>query len=204
MRRLCTFVLALAFPAVLLAQSRPTTPDRPEHPKRPKRCCATNVVDATGAEMGELVVYDWNSNYHQGTVRYDLKDGSEVMIILSYETAMGTMLPGGSNVLFTSSDCSGDAFVVLYRPQLMRRQAIVLNKGVPSSGSPDEAWLYAAAPNAIRAMPPAGTVFHSQWDMWACSTYPAPGYTMSGTYGGFWMKRIENVFARYKRPYSMR
>lgn len=204
MRRLFAFVLALAFPAVVFAQSRPVNPDRPEHPKRPKRCCATEVVDATGAAMGELLIYDWSPNFQEGQVRYDLKDGSEVLIIISYDSARGTMGPGGSNVLFTSNDCSGDAFVVLYRPQLMRRQAVVLNEGVPSGGAPNAAWLYVAAPNAMRAMPPPGTVFHSQWDMWSCSPYPAPGYTMSGSFGGFWMKRVENIFARYKRPYSLR
>jgi hypothetical protein len=64
------------------------------------------------------------------------------------------------------------------KPQLTKRQAVILPVGSPGFSLATGAWLFVSAPLATRVFPPPGTVFHSQWgDTGACAPYPAPGYT---------------------------
>jgi hypothetical protein len=110
-------------------------------------------------------------------------------------------------VVFTTPDCSGnDAFVQVYKPQPTERQAVILPVGSPGFYLATGAWLFVAAPRAPRVYPPAGTLFHSQWgDTGACAPYPAPGYTFpSSPIGGFWMKRVGNLYAKFTRPFYIK
>ena len=68
--------------------------------------------------------------------------------------------------------------------------------------APTNAWLWVTDPLPSRVSPGA-TVFHSQWgESGACVPYPAPGYTVSPSpFGGYWMKRVEDLLAKYKRPF---
>ena len=45
-------------------------------------------------------------------------------------------------------------------------------------------------------------MFLSQWDNNACSNYAAPGYTPSGfVAGAVWVHKVENLLAKYTRPF---
>jgi hypothetical protein len=111
---------------------------------------------------------------------------------------------GGSAVVFTSNDCSGDAFVNQFTtPTLTKRYAVVLPEGGlnPGPWAATHAWLYVTDPFPARVNAGA-TVFHSQWDFTnACTVYPAPGLTFAGSQWGFWMHKVEDLYAKYKRPF---
>ena len=94
----------------------------------------------------------------------------------------------GFTVGFTTPDCSGnDAFVTI-TPQLTKRQAVILPKGIYPTWNATEAWLFVSDPFPTPTTGTIATVFHSQWDNGACSPYPAPGFTYSGMiFGGVWM-----------------
>ena len=74
-------------------------------------------------------------------------------------------------------------------------------KIVPQEGEVT-GWLWATDPLPLPANP-GGTVFHSQWtESGTCSPYPPPGYTVQGTpFGGYWMHRVEELYAKFKRPF---
>ncbi len=78
--------------------------------------------------------------------------------------------------------------------------------GSPGFFSATDAWLFVSAPLPARVFPPPGTVFHSQWgESGVCVPYPPPGYTFPpGPIGGFWMKRVENLYAKYTRPFYIK
>ena len=79
----------------------------------------------------------------------------------------------------------------------------MLNTGYPGGPQPLRAWLWVTDPLPVRAFPPAGTVYHSQFDGANCQPYPAPGYTIntaSGV-GGYPMHRVEDLLAKYTRPF---
>jgi hypothetical protein len=59
-------------------------------------------------------------------------------------------------------------------------------------------------PLPTRTVPAPGTVYHSQWtESGACSPYPAPGYTYAGGFGGYRMHRIQDLYAKFTRPFSI-
>ena len=203
-------VLTLTFATAAFAQ-QPTTPKRPEGsvtPTRPPaRCCATKVLDATGKELGEVLHYDerFQSVPLNAWVRYELKGGDAVAINVGAEAVLPSISLGGSAVVFTSSDCSGPAFTAaLGSPTLTKRYAVVLPAGGTNPGpwAATNAWLYATDPFPVRVNAGA-TVFHSQWESSnTCVPYPAPGLTFSGgNQWGFWMHRVEDLYAKYKRPF---
>jgi len=174
-------------------------PDRP-------RCCS-KAYDATGKEIGNVIRWDdrFSSYPLQAYVRYALPDGGDTLLIVAPESITGAQMPGGSVALFTTPDCSGnDLFAMLSWPPLTKRYAMVLLTGSGSSLmiSATNAWLFVTGPHPARVNP-GPTVFHSQWgESGACVPYPAPGYTVTGTpFGGFWMKRVEDLYAKFKRPY---
>ena len=198
--------LVLMAPASLRAQERTLSP-RGLPPVAPApRCCVTQVLDAKGQVFGEVFKFDENHLYTV-TMRYRLADGDTVALIVGSEYVLGDQPLGGSAVIFTTPDCSGnDAFSPLYKPQLTRRQAVVLPVGSPGVYNATAAWLWVSAPLAARVFPPPGTVFHSQWsESGTCSPYPAPGYTFApGSIGGYWLKRVENLYAKWTRPFSIK
>jgi hypothetical protein len=206
MRRLALFLslvaavpsFAQAYPGpstqAVVAQRPPTTPAGP-------RCCEARVYDGAGKTFGEVITWD-ASQLETVSMRYTLADGSSVALIVSGDYVRSLLQPGGSNVLFLTADCSGDAFVIPAKMLVIERQSVVLMSGSNMLQYATSAWLYASAPLATRVMPAPGTIFKSQWDMNNCVAYPAPGYTYSGSpFGGFWMKRIENLYAKWKRPF---
>jgi len=167
------------------------------------RCCVTKVYDAAGKEFGDVLVYEVDRQLEYVMMRYKLKDGDTVALRVSYEYALTNTMPGGSMVIFTSSDCSGDAFVPMGRPQPTVRQAVILPVGSPGFFDTTGALLYVSKHLALREVPVPGTVFHSQWgETGSCVPYPAPGYTYaSATFGGYWMKKVENLYVKFKRPF---
>jgi hypothetical protein len=189
-------VLALAVVASAHAQTE----------KRPasNRCCTDKVYDAKGKLLGDLVIYDTYHRVSWSTVRYTLKGGDTVALLVSPWSIMSDLMPGGSNVLFTTMNCTGNDALAIYGnyPQLMKRQAVVLNTGTYTQFFPTDAWLWVSDPLPMPYTIPPGTVFHSQWDNNACSNYPAPGYTPAGFIGGaVWVHKVENLLAKYSRPF---
>jgi hypothetical protein len=168
------------------------------------RCCSDKVYDAKGKLLGDLVIYDTYHRVSWATVRYTLSGGDQVALLVSPWSIMSDVMPGGSNVLFKTANCTGNDALVVYGnyPQLMKRQAVVLNTGTYPQYFPTEAWLWASDPLPLPATLPPGTVFLSQWDNNACSNYPAPGYTPAGFIGGaVWVHKVENLLAKYTRPF---
>ncbi len=191
----------IAFAFVLLAATAPAQPPRP-HPV-PQRCCAPKVLDATGKEIGEIINYDvaFPSIPLNAYVRYEVK-GDSVALLVGPEAFRPVTGLGGSAVVFTSNNCSGDAFLNQISPPLTKRYVAVLPEG--GAGWPFQqthAWLYATDPLPARVSPGA-TVFHSQWDSTnTCTPFPAPGLTFPPNQFGFWAKRIEDLYAKFKRPF---
>jgi hypothetical protein len=184
------FLVALALIITAAAQAqtsrvaaRPT--DGGKTPP-PFRCCGDKVYDVSWA-----------------SVRYTLADGDTVVLLVTPWSIMSDLAPQGSNVLFKTANCTGNDALVTYGnyPQLTKRQAVVLNTGIYYQYNPTEAWLWVSDRYAmpLASMPPGA--FLSQWDSGACSNYPAPGYTPSGTiFGAVWVHKVENLFAKYTRP----
>ena len=201
-------VLALVVSAASFGQAIPQgkpSPD-PTAPIKPVRCCAPVVVDATGKELGEVMHYDdrMPSFPHQAWVRYVIKGGDAVMLNVGAEAIFPWINLGGSAVVFTSIDCTGNAFVAaLGDPTLSKRYSVVLPQGGASPGpwAATHAWLYVTDPFPTR-INGAGTLFRSQWDFTnACVPYPAPGLTFAGDQWGFTMHKVEDLYAKYKRPF---
>ena len=193
-------MIALAF--VLMAAAQQPTPIPRPHPQ-PQRCCVPKVLDATGKEIGDIINYDvsFPSIPLNAYVRYEVK-GDSVALLLGPEGFRPVTGLGGSAVVFTSNDCSGDAFLNQITPLLTKRYIAVLPEG--GSGWPFQqthAWLYATDPLPARVSAGA-TVFHSQWESSnMCVPYPAPGQTFPPNQFGFWAKKIEDLYAKFKRPF---
>ena len=198
-----TFVLAGAAAAAQRAIDKPNTPT-PQGAKT--RCCAPKVVDANGKELGPLERWDDRTPSwpHQAWVRYTLAGGDDVVLNVSADAILAGTGLGGSAVVFTSNDCSGNAFVTqMTTAALTKRYAIVLPVGGlnPGPWAMTNAWLYVTDPFPAHANAGA-TVFHSQWDFTnSCTLYPAPGLTFSGPQWGFWMHKVEDLYVKYKRPF---
>lgn len=195
-------ILSLLAFSTLAQQVRPTTPPGLQ------RCCTVKAYDATAKVIGDLIRWDdrFASIPLQAIVRYPIKGGGDVALLVAPESIAGLQTPGGSVALFTTPDCSGNTmFAQLGWPPLMKRYGMVLpvapNPGAVGYAA-TQAWLWVTDPLPTRVHPGA-TVFHSQWgDGGACVPYPAPGYTVAPSpFGGFWMKRVEDLYAKYKRPY---
>jgi hypothetical protein len=192
-------MIALAF--VLMAAAQQPSLPRP-HPT-PQRCCAPKVLDATGKEIGEIINYDvsFPSIPLNAWVRYEVK-GDSVALLVGPESFRPVTGLGGSAVVFTSNNCSGDAFLNQISPPLTKRYVAVLPEG--GAGWPFQqthAWLYATDPLPTRVSPGA-MVFHSQWDSNnTCTQYPAPGQTFPANQFGYWAKRVEDLYAKFKRPF---
>ena len=203
MRSVFARVILVLLSTSLAAQPRPTTPPGLSR----DRCCPV-VYDAAGKKIGDIIRWDdrFPSLPLQAFVRYPVKGGGDVALIVAPESIAGVQNTGGSVALFTTPDCSGNTlFAMLGWPPLMKRYALVL----PVASSPGSvgfgatnAWLWVTDPLPVRTSPGA-TVFWSQWgDTGACIPYPPPGYTVaSSPFGGFWMKRVEDLYAKFKRPY---
>lgn len=195
--------LALAIvPSIVVAQkSAPLQPVRPA-----MRCCTPVVLDAHGKELGEVIRFDdrFQSIQINAFVRYRLAGGDSVALSVGPEYILGLQNTGGSTMLFTSNNCSGnDAYAMVYNPPLMKRYAMVLPVGSPGQFSATQAWLWVTDPLPARVNPPPGTVFHSQWgDNGACSPYPAPGYTFAPSpVGLFVVHKVEDLYAKFTRPF---
>ena len=163
------------------------------------------VVDATGKTVGEVIRWDDRVPQYplNAVVRYQVS-GDDVALIVTTGSIQGTQPTGGSVALFTTLDCSGnDMFVMLQNAPLSKRYGMVLSSGNPSTWyyAPTQGWLFATDPLPAR-VDPGATVFHSQWADPSCSPYPAPGYTVTGNpLGGYWMHRVEDLYAKYARPF---
>jgi hypothetical protein len=196
-------VLALATSVTVAAQPAAKVESRIERPG-PSHCCVDKVYDAKSKLLGDLLIYDTYHRVSWASVRYTIKGGDSVALLVTPWSIMTDLQPAGSNVLFASSNCTGDALVIFGNyPQLMKRQAVVLNVGTYPQYFPSEAWLYVSDPFPLPLTSlPAGTVFHSQWEYGACSPYPAPGYTPSGfLMGAVWVHRTEDLLNKYTRPF---
>ncbi len=197
MRRLLVVLALIAAGAVQAQTERRIPPPF-------NRCCSDKVYDAKGKLLGDLVIYDTYHRVSWATVRYTLAGGDTVALLVSPWSIMSDVMPGGSNVLFKTANCTGNDALVIYGnyPQLTKRQAVVLATGTYPQYFPTEAWLWVSDPLQLPATIPPGTVFLSQWDNNGCSNYPAPGYTPSGFLGGpVWVHRVENLLAKYTRPF---
>lgn len=172
----------------------------------PMRCCAEKIFDATGKEFGEVIRWDdrFQSIQLQALARYRLSDGTTTAVVVAPEAVTGLVQLGGSAVLFTTADCSGnDAFVQAIAPPLMKRYGVVLPVGNGSTlmWNATEAWLFVTDPLPSRVSP-GSTVFHSQWsESGSCSPYPAPGYIAGAGTMGYWVHRVEDLYKKFKRPF---
>jgi hypothetical protein len=195
-----------AAPAVKPAPAMPATREHVPEPPRNAPCCVRTVWDARGQAIGDVIDYDerFASQTLGAYVAYRLKGGDAVPLGVTPERFYSFENQGGSSLLFTTPDCSGNSmFAMLYYPPLAKRYAAVLNTGYPGGPTPMRAWLWVTDPLPVRAFPPAGTVFHSQFDGANCQPYPPPGYTVSTAsgVGGYQMHRVEDLLAKYTRPF---
>ena len=216
---LSALVAVIALPAVAQSAQAPATkpatamkppvrvqPRDDDHPPRTGPCCVRKVWDAHGHEIGDVIDYDerFASQPLGAYVAYRIAGGDAVPIGVTPERFYGFENQGGSSLLFITPDCSGTTlFAMVYYPPLAKRYGTVLNSGWPPGPGTTHAWLWVTDPLPVRAFPPAGTVFHSQWDGNQCQPYPAPGYTIntgSGV-GGYQMHRVEDLMAKYTRPF---
>ena len=213
MRSILLSVLIVVLGAAALAQAPPNLATRAvavphPHPPAP-HCCREKVWDRNGKEVGDLIAWDTRSIGQPltGFVAYRLAGGDAVTLLVTPEAFQGLQTPGGGNALFTTPDCSGNTMMaVIAWPPLAKRYAMVLLEGSGGSllWSANKAWLWATDPLPQRVITGPGTVFHSQWtESGACAPWPAPGYTMTGMPGGFWMHRVEDLYAKFKRPFSI-
>ena len=171
-------------------------------------CCHEKVWDKNGKLIGDLLDYD-NSYGPQpmiGYISYHIAGGDGVVLVATPDALYGLQMSGGSNTLFTTSNCTGTTlFATIAWPPLAKRYAMVLLEGGGSypTVTATHAWLWVTDPLPTRAFP-SSTVFHSQWyDNQTCQNYPAPGFTLpagSGP-GGFWMHRVEDLYAKFQRPF---
>jgi hypothetical protein len=203
MRTVFATVLLVLLSASLLAQQRPSAP--PGLTRTTDKCCPA-VYDATGKKIGDMIRWDdrFQSIQLWAWVRYPMR-GGDVALLVSPEGFQGMQGPGGSVALFTTPDCSGNQmFAMLAWPPLMKRYAMVLPAGNPSSLLIDatNGWLWVTDPLPARVHP-GSTVFRSQWgDQGSCVPYPPPGYTVAPSpMGGYWMHKVEDLYAKFKRPY---
>ena len=211
-------LIGVALPVPVLAQAAAPAPvieagaapaavrEPYRQPPRTGPCCVRKVWDARGAEIGDVIDFDerFPSQPLGAYVAYRLKGGDAVPIGVTTERFYTFENQGGSTLLFTTPDCSGNSmFAMLYYPPLGKRYAAVLNTGYPGGPQPMRAWLWVTDPLPVRGFPPAGTVYHSQFDGANCQPYPAPGYTISTAsgVGGFPMHRVEDLLAKYTRPF---
>lgn len=215
MRSTLLSALVITLGAVALAQAAPgpstpvTAVTAPEPGTGPHAtCCHERVWDKNHKLIGDLLEYN-NSYAPQamiGYVSYRVPGGDAVILIATPFALYGLQAPGGSNALFTTANCTGNTmFGVMPWPPLAKRYAMVFLEGGGSwpTVSATHAWLWVTDPLPAIVPPPAVT-FHSQWaDNNTCQNYPAPGYTISaGTGpGGFWMHRVEDLYAKYARPF---
>lgn len=209
MRSTVLTALVLVFGLAALAEAASAAPyaTKPVYRATPPPsgpCCVRKVWDARGHELGDLIDYDerFQSQQLSGYVAYRLASGDATPLLVYPEYIQGMQAVGGGTALFTTPDCSGnDMFGVIQSPPLAKRYAMVLQVGVYAYNA-THAWLFVTDPLPTRAMPAPGTVFHSQWsETGACSPYPAPGYTMAGGFGGYRMHRVEDLYAKFTRPF---
>jgi hypothetical protein len=198
----------LAQPAPPRAAQPPPVVTREPAPAPPRvgPCCVRKVWDARNHEIGDVVDNPISPAQPWGAaVAYRLKGGDAVVLMLTPESFNGVQSPMGGSALFVTPDCSGNAMFAMLNQQqpLAKRYAMVVNMGWPPGPGTTHAWLWVSDPVPVRAFPPAGTVFHSQWDSNACSPYPAPGYTLNTAtgFGGYPMHRVEDLLAKYTRPF---
>ena len=176
------------------------------HPAAP-HCCREKVWDKAGKEVGDLIGYDNSYGPQQliGFIAYRLKGGDAVTLKATPDAIYSLQMSGGSNTLFTTPDCSGNTmFASIAWPPLAKRYAMVTLEGGGSypTISAVHDWLWVTDPLPPRAIPGPGTVFHSQWyDNQTCMPYPAPGFTATAQPGGYWMHRVEDLYAKFKRPF---
>src|ERR1043166_2191354 len=160
MRKLLVVLALVAIAAAAEAQTTKRVP--PPF----NRCCSDKVYDAKGKLVGDLVIYDTYHRVSWATVRYTLSGGDSVALLVTPWSLMSDLMPGGSNVLFKTANCSGNDALVIYGnyPQLTKRQAVVLDLGTYFQYFPSEAWLWVSDRYALPLTSlPAGTVFLSQW-----------------------------------------
>jgi hypothetical protein len=208
---LSALVMLVALPAA--AQSAPAPPAKAAAPQprvyqtpAPGPCCVRKVWDARGQAIGDVIDYDerFASQPLGAYVAYRVAGGDAVAIGVTPERFYSFENQGGSTLLFTTPDCSGNSlFAMLYYPPLAKRYAAVLNSGYPGGPTPMRAWLWVTDPLPVRGFPPAGTLYHSQFDGSNCQPYAAPGYTISTAsgVGGYPMHRVEDLLAKYTRPF---
>jgi hypothetical protein len=200
-----TAALAQAAPGPAPATlARPGTGYTPHPPAA--HCCREKVWDKAGKAVGDLIAWDEQGGYQKiiGWIAYRLPDGDAVTLRAAPESITSLDSSGGSNTLFTTPDCSGNVMFATLTPTLAKRYAMVLLAGWPPMTNAQTAWLWVTDPLPTRVIPGAGTVFHSQWsDSNTCSPYPAPGFTLTNQPGGFWMHRVEDIYAKFKRPFYM-
>ncbi|HEV7425018.1 MAG TPA: hypothetical protein VGQ46_01525 [Thermoanaerobaculia bacterium] len=203
MRHQRLWIVALMLvPSVLFAQK-----EAAPQPVRPAmRCCTPVVVDAKGKVLGDVIRYDdrFGSVQLNALVSYRLAGGDTVPLSVGPEYIVGLQATGGSNMLFTTPDCSGTtAYAMIYNPPLTKRYAMVLPVGSPGGFGATQAWLWVTDAIPARVNPPPGTIFHSQWgDTGSCSPYPAPGYTFAPSpMGLFVVHKVEDLYTKFTRPF---
>jgi len=210
-------LIGVALPVPVLAQPTAAVPatkaaaaavrEPAPQPPRTGPCCVRKVWDGRGHEIGDVIGYDERFGGSQPLgvyVAYRIKGGDAVILAVSSEAFNG-LQSGNMIALFTTPDCSGNSmFAMLSWPPPAKRHAMVLLSGWPPQVAATHAWLWVTDPLPVRQFPPAGTVFHSTWnDSNTCAPIPAPGYTVpvaSGV-GGFPMHRVEDLLAKYHRPF---
>ena len=173
------------------------------------RCCRDKVWDRDGKEIGDLVgmvPLSAGTVPSTGIVAYHLAGGDAVLLQVAPESIVGYQGVSNMMALFTTPDCSGnDMYAAIGWPPLEKRHALVLLESSNASYlyiAATHAWLFVTDPLPARFTPPPGMLFHSAWsEQGNCAPIAAPGYTWAGGIPGYRMHRVEDLLAKFHRPF---
>lgn len=188
---------------------------------------AQTLVDANGLKIGDVARID-PAIPGRVLVRYDLSDGNYVYL-LATPTAFGSYgnatSPAGSGaqlaqarVLFTSTDCTGDAFIAQGSviDQFSPRQAVILNLSgfnapPPGCPVPAPAYLYVSDGSCPILIDPANPTptFGSYFGInnsaqTFCAPFVAGPQFLLNPFNVYHYHFVENLGTKFMIPFSLR
>ena len=216
----CITALALLLPAVVFAQGKPSQPGPPS--TQPQ---LQYLVDATGKVVGET-----SGGITSALIKYTLSTGDFVFLSATPQELSSLWVvplgnsPTNARVYFREADCSGDAYLTLgLTPamQFTRHQAMILQLFLTPPSPPScpfgpvsSDWLYVSDSLVcpyFALVPGNAITFLAYYGLGVnpvpgCAPIPggltvpgapfvAPNFTI--------YKRVEDLAAKYKTPFSI-
>jgi hypothetical protein len=228
-RTACVVALASLVAISAFAQGRPQQPGPPSEPSTTTQ----TVVDSTGKLVGPVL--SAAPNLSSAAIKYALPSGDFIAMNVNANHIFTTAAPEGNNadsaqVYFTSSDCSGPAYVFQHsNAALTKRQGLILYMLEPPTPQPwtgtcipqeqVDAWLYVTDPLACWTFIPEQSpmTFFSYYGYdfedpmetgeTLCQPYPT-GYSLPNpqhedSFGDTYKiyRRVENLSTKFAPPF---